>query len=58
MSIYQERGYEDRSDYLRQIADEYGVDSDLVFAAADILGPNEDFDGLITTIEDDIPCLC
>ena len=50
--IYQERGYEDRSDYLRQLADDNGVDFGTVFALADLLGPNEDFDGLVTGIQD------
>jgi hypothetical protein len=51
-TIYQEHGYENRADYLRQLADEYGVDAYMVQSAADVLGPNEDFDGLISTIED------
>lgn len=52
MNIYQERGYKNRSDYLRQLADDNGVDAGMVFAAADLLGPNEDFDGLISSIDD------
>jgi hypothetical protein len=54
MDIYQNRGYKDRDDYLRQLAAEHCVAAEMVFAAADLLGPNEDFDGLVTTIEDDM----
>ena len=52
MDIYREYGYKDREDYLRQLADENGADVEAVFALADMLGPNEDFDGLVTSVED------
>lgn len=52
MSIYEDQGYADRDDYLRNLADGFGLDTDIVFMVADMLGPNEDFDGLITTLED------
>jgi hypothetical protein len=51
-SIYQQNGYESRNDYLRSLAEEYGVPLHIVLAAAAMLGPNEDFDGLVTEIED------
>ena len=44
--IYREYGYDDRDDYLRSLADDYGVPEEAVQALADILGPDEDFDGL------------
>lgn len=50
--IYQENGYENRKDYLKSVADEYGIDLGIVGLFADMLGPNEDFDGLISVIED------
>ena len=49
MSIYEENGYADRKDYLRGLAEEYGTK---VYILADLLGPNEDFDGLVTGLED------
>jgi len=52
MSIYIENGYESRRDYLNQLADECGVDRATVYAVADMLGPNEDFDGLVNAVED------
>ena len=52
MSIYQENGYENRRDYLRSLAEEYGVDYADVALAASMLGPDEDFDGLVTALED------
>lgn len=51
-NIYQENGYENRKDYLKSVADEYGINLGIVRLFADILGPNEDFDGLISLLED------
>lgn len=45
-NIYQEYGYASREDYLSSLAEDYGVELDTVKALADLLGPNEDFDGL------------
>ena len=50
--IYIENGYRNREDYLRRLASQYGVEFDLVEAVADMLGPNEDFDGLVVALED------
>ena len=52
MSIYTDEGYESRQDYLTSLADDMGVDLDTVFALAILLGSSEDFDGLITSLED------
>ena len=51
-NIYEEYGFKDRAEYLRNLAEEYGVDLERVVALADLLGPNEDFDGLVTAIQD------
>ncbi len=50
--IYREYGYDDHDDYLRSLADDYGVPEEAVQALADILGPDEDFDGLVSSLED------
>lgn len=52
MDKYQERGYANRQDYLQWLAINYEVPIDVVLAAADLLGPSEDFDGLINAIEE------
>lgn len=52
MSIYEEYGYNDRNEYLYGVAKDYGVDTETVFALADVLGEDEDFDGLIAMVED------
>lgn len=49
---YKQKGYKDRYDYLESLADEYGVSKMVVYSLADMLGPSEDFDGLINTLED------
>jgi hypothetical protein len=52
MNIYQEHGYKNRSDYLQAIAADFGAPAQTVFTLAAILGPDEDFDGLVTSLED------
>jgi hypothetical protein len=52
MSIYTDEGYTSRRDYLENLADDYGVNRETVFALAAMLGSSEDFDGLVTTVED------
>lgn len=47
---YKNAGFENRRDYLESLAEDYPAD--IVYALADILGPTEDFDGLITALED------
>jgi len=50
MNIYQEHGFKDRQDYLTSLCDEYP--KDIVFSLAELLGPNEDFDGLVVSLQD------
>ena len=52
MSIYTENGYENRKDYLNNLADDMGIDRETVYQIASILGSSEDFDGLVTSLED------
>jgi hypothetical protein len=52
MSIYTDDGYLNRKDYLNSLADDYGIDRQTVYSLASILGSNDDFDGLITSLED------
>lgn len=52
MNIYQENGYKNRKDYLESLAEDYNISFLTVVSLADILGPTEDFDGLITALED------
>jgi len=51
-NVYRENGYENRKEYLCSLAEDYGVDKSSVFTLAAILGESEDFDGLITSIQD------
>jgi hypothetical protein len=49
---YQEGGAIDRFGYLESLADDHGVEFDVVLTLVDVLGPEEDFDGLVTSLED------
>jgi len=50
--VYVLNGYKDRGDYLQSMAEEYGVSDEKVALLADILGPDEDFDGFVSSLED------
>lgn len=52
MSIYIENGYDSRMEYLESLAADYGVPYSHVVALANLLGSSEDFDGLVTALED------
>jgi len=47
---YKNAGFENRQEYLDSLAEDYPAE--IVHALADILGPGEDFDGLVTALED------
>ena len=49
-TIYQNNGFANRKEYLESLCEEYSREA--VMALADILGPTEDFDGLVTGLED------
>lgn len=42
----------DRLLYLKRLAEDYGVQLKYVLVIADILGPNEDYDGLVSHIDE------
>lgn len=52
LELYLEYGVETRAEYLAMLSEDYDVDLDTVHALADVLGPMEDFDGLVTSLED------
>lgn len=51
-TIYQQHGHANRRAYLESLAEDNDLPVSTVFALASILGPNEDFDGLVTSLED------
>ena len=50
--VYREKGYTDRKEYLHSLSEDYGVPEDAVQALAEVLGPDEVFDGLVSNLED------
>jgi hypothetical protein len=50
MNEYQLNGYANRKEYLEGLCEEYP--RDIVYMLADLLGASEDFDGLVTSLED------
>lgn len=52
MNIYEREGYKNRKEYLQSLVANFGLPENVVFTAASMLGKNEDFDGLISMLED------
>lgn len=51
-NIYQQNGYKNREEYLQSLSEEYEVDIEVVLTLSLVLGESEDFDGLVTSLED------
>lgn len=51
-NIYKENGYSDRDDYLTCLAKDFSISIDTIYCLADILGEEEDFDLLISALEE------
>jgi hypothetical protein len=49
MTVYTDNGYTNRKEYLNELREEYGT---LVDILTSVLPASEDFDGLITSLED------
>jgi hypothetical protein len=52
MSVYTDNGYASRKEYLMELSEEYACPIGTVLILANLLGPDEDFDGLVTSIQD------
>jgi glycosidase len=52
MSAYTDNGFRSRKHYLQDLADTHGVPYDVVRTVADMLGSDEDFDGLVNEVQD------
>lgn len=49
---YAEYDCVDRADYLQYLANEYDIELEVVAMIADLCGIDEEFDGLVTTLQD------
>lgn len=50
--ILKEKGYNSLDEYLGELSEDTGADIEAVYMAADLLGENELFDGLVSMVED------
>ena len=50
MSIYEDKGYEDRAEYLWSLTEDHNVSIETVHLYSDLMGPSEDFDGLVSSL--------
>lgn len=56
-NVYQEHGFLNRDDYLQMLAFDYDIDEDKVYELASIHGEEEDFDALLTLLDDYVTML-
>ena len=54
MIDWTQTAWEDKQEYLHNIAEDYGVDYCIVESLADLLGDTELFDGLLVALEDEL----
>lgn len=52
MDVYKENGFNSRKAYLKDLAENLDVPLSIVHMIAGMLGESEDFDGLVTSLED------
>lgn len=52
MNVYQEHGFNNRKEYLESLAEDYDLPLEHVVELAIVLGQNEDFDGLVSMLDD------
>ena len=52
MTVYKKNDFKDRAHYLACLADDNGVEVETVLELADLLGQEEDFDGLVAIVQD------
>ena len=51
-NIYIRNGYDNRKDYLKSLSEQFNIDIESIYALSDMLGINEDFDGLVSSLDD------
>ena len=51
-TVYEDNGYKNRTEYLWSLTEDHNVSIETVRLYSDLLGPNEDFDGLVSALEE------
>jgi len=51
-NIYIDYGYKNRHDYFISLSERFDIDISGIYAIADIMGKDEDFDGLVSSLDD------
>jgi len=51
-NIYKDNGYSDRNDYFVDLSLRFNIDLSSVYALSEVMGKDEDFDGLVSSLDD------
>lgn len=49
-TVYEDNGYENRAEYLWSLTEDHNVSIETVHLYSGLLGPSEDFDGLVSAL--------
>jgi hypothetical protein len=49
---YTEKGYKNRIDYFNSLSERFNIDITAVYSLSDVMGIDEDFDGLVSSLDD------
>ena len=51
MNLYKDNGYKSRTEYLKSLAEEFNISVSEVKMISELIGKEEDFDGLVSEIQ-------
>lgn len=51
MNLYKDNGYKSRTEYLKSLAEEFNISLSEVKMISELIGKEEDFDGLVSEIQ-------
>jgi len=51
-TVYEDNGYKNRTEYLWSLTEDHQVSIETVHLYSDLMGPSEDFDGLVSALEE------
>jgi hypothetical protein len=49
-TVYEDNGYKNRTEYLWSLTEDHNVSIGTVHLYSDLMGPSEDFDGLVSSL--------
>jgi hypothetical protein len=51
-TVYEDNGFTNRTEYLWSLTEDHNVSIETVHLYSDLMGPSEDFDGLVSSLQE------